>query len=91
MTGLKGIKNESWEDRYFDLRSLSHYSSLSVSSLRTHIKCNGLSAFRVQGKIIVKRSEFEKWLEGYRMTESQDLVLLVDGCIQDLKAVEPDT
>jgi len=38
------------EDQFFDLKGLSVYSSLGISSLRYHIKENGLPAFKIPGK-----------------------------------------
>ena len=60
------------DDRYFDLSGLSIYSGLSVSTLRYHIKENRLPAFSVpgknsgSGKKLIKKSEFDKWLQHYR-------------------------
>ncbi len=55
-------------DRFFDLKGLSVYSSLGVSSLRHHIKNNGLPCYSVRNdrgqvtKVLVKRSEFDAWM-----------------------------
>jgi hypothetical protein len=56
------------EDRYCDLRGLSVYSSLGLSSLRHHIKENGLPCYSVRNnkgqvtKVLVKLSEFDAWM-----------------------------
>jgi hypothetical protein len=56
------------EDKFFDLKGLSVYSSLGLSSLRYHIRENGLPHYSVRNdkgqvtKLLVKRSEFDKWM-----------------------------
>lgn len=69
------------KDQYFDLRGLSVYSALAVGTLRDHIKSGDLPAFKVKGKILVKRSEFDTWIEGYRLNMKQDLKNLVNDVI----------
>lgn len=61
------MKNEE-EDCYLDLKKLSAYSSLAASTLRayTRIVDNPLPCYCVRRKILVKKSEFDKWIEGYR-------------------------
>ena len=85
--GDQVIKNETpdtLKDQYFDLRGLSAYSSMKVSTLRDHIR-RGMPAYKVRGKILVKMSEFDKWFEGYRINRDQDLSLLVDKVMKDLE------
>jgi len=56
------------DDRFFDPKGLSVYSSLGLSSLRYHIKANGLPCYSVRNnkgqvtKVLVKRSEFDAWM-----------------------------
>jgi len=62
----------SLTDRFFDLPGLSAYSGQSVSSLRYHIKENGLPAYSIpgksnrNGKLLIKQSEYDKWLQHYK-------------------------
>ena len=72
------------KDYLFDLRGLSAYSSLSVSSLRVHIRSNGLPAYQVHGKILVRKSEFDQWLSKFRLNKSQDLNRLADEIIGEI-------
>ena len=51
------------KDQLFDLKGLSVYSALAVPTLRDYIKTGSLPCFKVKGKILVKRSEFDRWLE----------------------------
>ncbi len=73
------------KDQYFDLKGLNAYSALGVSTLRDHIRAGSLPAFKVKGKILIKRSEFDDWLEGYRLNKGQGLSNLVDGVMESLK------
>lgn len=74
------------KDQYFDLRGLEGYSSIKVPTLRDHIRSGSLPCFKVKGKILVKRSEFDAWLEGYRVNKKQDLNNVVDEILTSLKS-----
>lgn len=71
-------------DQYFDLKGLSTYSAVSVGSLRDYVK-TGLPHFKLKGKILVKRSEFDAWLERYRVNKKQDLGILCNDILESLK------
>ena len=72
------------KDQFFDLRGLSAYCSLSVSTLRDHIRANGLPAYPVHGKILIKKSEFDKWIERYRVNRTADLNAVVDEVLEEI-------
>ena len=65
-------------DRYYDLQTLAEYSSISVRSLRDYLSdpVNPLPSFCVKRKLLVRRSEFDRWIEGHRTvrTRVDDLV-----------------
>lgn len=71
------------KEQYFDLRGLSAYSAISVGSLRDYVK-TGLPHFKLKGKILVKKSEFDSWLERYRVNRTQNLNHLVDSVMSDI-------
>jgi len=73
-------------DIIYDLKGLSGYCSLKIPTLRDYIKSGDLPCFKVKGKILVKRSEFDNWLEGYRVNKKQDLNTIVDGVMESLKS-----
>lgn len=52
-------------DRYLTLTALAAYSSLSIATLRRAIvdPAHPLPAFRVARHVLVKKSEFDRWLE----------------------------
>jgi excisionase family DNA binding protein len=66
---------------YLDLDGLAEYASLSVKTLRGHIRAHGLTAYRVDGKILVKRSDFDAWIGGYRMKPEIDIKKIVKDLI----------
>ena len=75
----------SLRDQFFDLSGLSSYSSLKVPTLRSYIRFEGLPCFKVKGKILIKKSEFDQWIQRYRINKNQELDAVVDGILGDLK------
>jgi len=69
-------------NRLLDLPKLSGYSSMSVSSLRDYIKSGALPSFKLRGKILVRISEFDAWIEGYR---DKKIIGLVDTLLKGKK------
>jgi len=55
-------------DPFLPLRALASYSGLSVRKLRDYLDDAGhpLPCYRVGGKIVVRRSEFDGWIAAYR-------------------------
>ena len=65
------------KDRYFDIKELSKYSSLSVSTLRNYLSddANPIPSYCIKRKILVKKSEFDAWIEKHRVySEIGDIV-----------------
>jgi excisionase family DNA binding protein len=54
---------------WLDLKALVQYACLSDRTLREliHRPVNPLPAVRVGGKILVRRSTFDHWLEGHQL------------------------
>ena len=75
----------SLKDGYFDLPGLARYCSLKVPTLRDHIRSGNLPCFKVKGKILIKKSEFDHWLEAFRINKKKELDRLVDGVMDSLK------
>jgi len=73
----------SLKDQYFDLKGLSVYSAFGVGTLRDYLKSGGLPGFKLRGKILIKRSEFDACLEKFRI--EQDLNTIVDDVMSSLK------
>ena len=73
----------SQSDQYFDLKALSGYSCLAVPTLRDYLQ-QGMPYFKLKGKILVKRSEFDGWLESFRINKDYEIDSIVNGVIRGL-------
>lgn len=53
---------------YLPLKSLAQYGGLSVRTLRGYLihPAHPLPHYRIGGKILVKRSEFDAWAQRFR-------------------------
>ena len=74
-------------DRYMSLDELSAYSGLSVRKLRDHLRDpeHPLPCYRPGAKkVVVKRSEFDRWMEAFRWEGNPDLDEIVSGIMRDL-------
>ena len=77
-------------DQYFDLKGLAAYSSMGRSTLRYHIRNNGLPSFSIPGKknrtgkVLVRRSEFDSWMERHRANDFTDPEAVADDVIKSL-------
>jgi hypothetical protein len=72
------------KDQYFDLRGLSAYSALAVPTLRDYIREGALPCFKVKGKILIRKSEFDGWMKGFRINRKRDINSMVDEVMEDL-------
>lgn len=72
---------------YTDINGLSEYSGIPVSTLRDYKDRDGLPYFKLRGKLMFKLSEFDHWMERWRVDTDEDLSAIVDNA---LKAVAPD-
>jgi len=71
-------------DQYLDLKNLSAYSCLGVPTLRDYLRSGGLPHFKLKGKILVKKSEFDLWLESFRIKPDQEFNDIIDGVLESL-------
>lgn len=74
------------EPAYFDLKGLSAYTGggLSIRTLRKVLTMpDGLPHFRVGGKILVSKNDFDSWVKRYRK-EPLDLDAVVEEVLKDL-------
>ena len=73
-------------DIIYDLRGLSAYCpALKVPTLRDYIKSGELPCYKLKGKILIRKSEFDCFLEKYRLNKKQDLNNIVDDILSDMK------
>jgi excisionase family DNA binding protein len=75
------------DDRYLSLRELSKYAGISVRTLRKYVaaKVSPLPHFRVNGLILVKQSEFDRWMLRFREESTHDLGAMVDDVMAGLR------
>ena len=53
--------------------------------MRDHVRSGALPCFKVKGKILIKQSEFDIWLEQFRVNKKKDIEQIVDGALESLK------
>ena len=73
---------------YFSLRALAVYSGLCNRTLREYIhdRVHPLPHFRIGGKILVKRDDFDHWaMQFRRVTSAIDVGAIVDDVLRDLR------
>ncbi|HBR50376.1 MAG TPA: hypothetical protein DEA71_09850 [Nitrospira sp.] len=74
---------------YFDLQALATYSCTSVRWLRNRLvdRNHPLPCYRIEGKILVKREEFDRWIARHRVSNCTDnLSELVDAVVSQVQA-----
>ena len=75
----------TFKDRFFDLKGLSAYSALAINTLRDYIREGLLPCFKIKGKILVKQSEFDFWIENYRVNRKKDITSIVNDVFKSMK------
>ena len=73
---------------WLSLRELTEYASVSERTLRQwlHRSTDALPAVRVDGKILVRKSEFDAWLERHRIRpDSIDVGQIVDDVLKGVR------
>ena len=73
-------------DPFLSLKALASYSGLSVRKLRDCLddRAHPLPFYRVGGKILVRRSEFDQWVSSYRRQGRIDVDHIVDQALLGL-------
>ena len=73
-------------DTYLNLRELSQYSTFSLGSLRAYLKDpdSPIPHYRVKRKILVRKSEFDRWMEQFRC-DATELDRIVDEVMHELQ------
>lgn len=61
---------------YLDLRTLAAAASCSIRWLRSRLvdPSDPLPHFKVQGKVLVKREEFDRWMERHRVVHVENSI-----------------
>jgi hypothetical protein len=75
------------DDAYLSLtKGLPAYSGLSERTLRGYLchPSHPLPCYRIGGKVLVRRSEFDRWAEQFRAVEVAALDALVSHVVKGL-------
>jgi len=74
------------DDAYLPLRALAAYSGLSVRTLRNYLAhpASTMPHYRIGGKILVRRSEFDAWAARFRVKTRAGVDETVRGVLEDL-------
>ena len=75
------------QDNYLDIKSLSKYSSLSVSTLRNYLakQPDPIPSYCVKRKILVKKSDFDAWMARHR-THTNTIASIADEVLDAFNA-----
>ena len=74
-------------DPYLSLRALATYSGCSIRWLRDRLvdSVHPLPCYRVEGKILVRRSDFDEWMAWYRNQGRSDVERLVAPLLREFR------
>jgi hypothetical protein len=53
--------------------------------LRDYIRGGKLLAFKVKGKVLIKKSEFDTWIEAHRINRKTDIARIANEALRSLK------
>jgi hypothetical protein len=73
---------------YLDLKQLARYASSSTRWLRARLvdQVHPLPHYRVEGKLLVKREEFDAWITQYRVSRpTDDLSQIVESVVAQVR------
>ena len=78
--------NEAPADTYLPLKQLAVYAGLSVRTLRDYLSnpIDPLPHYRIGGKILVRRSEYDVWVQRFRRTSVGTLDSIVDDLVRGI-------
>lgn len=80
------MKSSRIDPAFLDLKAAAAYTSLSVRTLRDHIKKpGGPPTYRLSKKILLKKTEVDAWLESFKV----DLDLLAKRVLEDFREKHP--
>ena len=79
------------DDFFLSLRALARAGNLSVKTLRGYLtdSTHPLPHYRPGGKVIIRWSDFLRWLEHYKVMKSADLDRMVEEVMVYLRGSKP--
>lgn len=84
---LKSESNSSsTTDAYLPLVALADYAGLSVRTLRGYLThpIHALPSYRIGGRILVRRSEFDAWAQQFRVAPASAIEAIVSDAMRGL-------
>jgi hypothetical protein len=74
------------DDAYLPLTALRDYAGLSVRTLRGYLThpLHPLPCYRIGGKVLVRRSDFDQWARQFRAVASSAVESLVTEALRGL-------
>ena len=74
-------------DVYMPLKELARYAGLGVRTLRRYLSdpAGPLPHYRLGGKVVVRRSEYDAWALRFRRAAAPSLSALVDDVMRDFE------
>jgi excisionase family DNA binding protein len=74
------------DDPYLPLKALAAYSGLGVRTLREKLTCRShpLPHYRIGGKVLVRRSEYDAWAARFHVVPSAAVDTLVNEALRGL-------
>ena len=84
---VEGITLATPADPYLSLRALADYSGCSVRWLRDRLTDphHPLAHYRVEGKLLVRRSDFDHWIAQYRRVGDPQIERVVADVLRELR------
>ena len=76
------------EPAYVGLKEAGLHSALSVPTLRNHIASGSLPCFKCGGKWLIKLSELDAWIEGYRVNNTKDSSSIINDIMAGINVYE---
>ena len=64
LTELLATVKEDKPDEWLTINEVSHYTKLSEPTIRRYIKTGRLKASKETGRLLFKKSNIDKWLNG---------------------------
>ena len=61
---LKSMVNGKLSERWFTITDVTNYTSLSDSTIRRAVRKGTLKCSKSTGKLMFKKSDIERWLNG---------------------------
>ncbi len=73
-------------DAYFTLKRLPAYAGLSERTLRSYLShpLHPLPAYKIGGRVLVRRSEYDSWAARFRVAASSTVDALVGDMMRGL-------